>query len=100
MQIALQVDNLGKDQYKFFNKKLDMGDFIGVEGKVFTTHKGEISILVEKFTLLTKSLRPLPEKFHGIRDQDDKFRKRWPYISISAWVRTKLEEALKNDSLE
>jgi len=55
-QIALKQDEAGKDEFKFFTKKLDMGDFVGVEGKIFTTHKGEKTLLVKKFELLSKAL--------------------------------------------
>lgn len=77
MQIALQSDKIGKDDYKWFVKNIDIGDFIGIEGEVFKTHKGEISINVEKFTLLAKALRPLPEKWHGLADEELKLRKRY-----------------------
>lgn len=76
IQIALQKDDLG-DQYKFFNKYIDLADFIGVKGKMFTTHKGEISVLVEEFILLSKTMRSLPEKFHGITDQEKCYRQRY-----------------------
>lgn len=77
MQIALKQDELGKDKMKWFVKNFDSGDFVGVEGKVFKTQKGEISILVKKYTMLGKALRPLPEKFHGLKDQEAKYRQRY-----------------------
>jgi len=77
MQIALQVDKIGQEAYDWFVKNFDMGDFVGIVGEVFKTHKGEISILVEKYTLLTKALRPLPEKWHGLVDEELKLRKRY-----------------------
>ncbi|MCX6743738.1 MAG: lysine--tRNA ligase [Candidatus Parcubacteria bacterium] len=77
MQIALQADKIGQEEYDWFVKNLDMGDFIGVEGEVFKTHKGELSILVSKYTLLTKAIRPLPEKWHGLVDEELKLRKRY-----------------------
>ncbi len=63
--------------YKFMEKMVDMGDFIGVEGEIFRTHKGELTIFVSAFTFLSKTIRPLPEKFHGIQDQEDIYRKRY-----------------------
>lgn len=63
--------------YKFFEKMIDMGDFIGVRGEVFKTHKGELTIFVKEFKFLSKSIRPLPEKFHGLSDQEDLYRKRY-----------------------
>ncbi|MCX6745812.1 MAG: OB-fold nucleic acid binding domain-containing protein, partial [Candidatus Parcubacteria bacterium] len=77
MQIALKEDEIGKDEYKWFVKNLDIGDFISVEGEVFKTHKGEISILVTKYTLLAKAIRPLPEKWHGLVDEELRLRKRY-----------------------
>jgi lysyl-tRNA synthetase, class II len=77
MQIALSVDKIGKESYNWFVSNLDLGDFIGVEGEVFKTHKGEISILVSKYTLLAKAISPLPEKWHGLADEELKLRKRY-----------------------
>jgi len=77
MQIVFKLDEIGKDEFKFLEKKIDMGDFIGVTGKIFTTQKGEISILVDKYTFLSKALSPLPEKFHGVKDQDTIYRQRY-----------------------
>ena len=76
-QIAIKSDDVGKDEFKFFTKKLDMGDFVGVSGEVFTTHKGEKTLLVKKFELLSKALLPMPEKWHGLKDEEEKFRKRY-----------------------
>jgi len=74
MQIVLKQDDL---DLKSFLKIFDPGDFIGVEGEIFKTQKGEISILVKKYTLLGKSLRPMPEKWHGLQDQELKYRQRY-----------------------
>lgn len=63
--------------YKFFEKYLDVGDFIGVTGEVFNTHKGELTIFAPEFTLLTKAIVPLGDKFHGIEDDDLRLRKRY-----------------------
>jgi len=76
-QIALRQDKIGKDEFKFFQKNIDMGDFVGVEGKVFTTQKGEKTLLVTKYTFLGKALLPLPEKWHGIKDEEAKYRQRY-----------------------
>lgn len=76
-QIAVRQDVVGKDNFKFFAKKIDMGDFIGVEGEVFTTHKGEKTLLVKKYVLLSKALLPLPEKWHGLKDMEERLRKRY-----------------------
>lgn len=80
IQIYLRKDTLG-DKYDIF-ELFDIGDFIGVAGKVFKTRTGEITILVEDFTLLSKSLRPLPEKWHGLKDIEARYRQR--YIDLIA----------------
>ncbi|MDD3262736.1 MAG: lysine--tRNA ligase [Candidatus Absconditabacteria bacterium] len=67
----------GMTAYKFMEKMVDVGDFIGVEGELFKTHKGELTIFVSAFTFLAKAIRPLPEKFHGLQDQEDIYRKRY-----------------------
>jgi lysyl-tRNA synthetase, class II len=63
--------------YKFAEKLIDLGDFIGVTGELFYTHKWELTIFASEFTFLTKAIRPLPEKFHGVTDDEDRFRKRY-----------------------
>lgn len=63
--------------YKFVEKLVDMGDFIGVEGELFLTHKGELTIFVSAFTFLAKAIRPLPEKFHGLKDEETLYRQRY-----------------------
>ena len=75
IQSYVARDSLGEEEYKAF-KKLDIGDIIGIEGSVFRTKTGEISIHAEKLTLLTKSLLPLPEKFHGLTNTDTRYRQR------------------------
>ncbi|NLE25671.1 MAG: lysine--tRNA ligase, partial [Clostridiaceae bacterium] len=76
IQLYVRINDVGEDQYESF-KKLDIGDIIGVTGKVFKTRMGEISIHVDTYTLLSKSLRPLPEKFHGLKDPDARYRQRY-----------------------
>src|SRR3989339_16816 len=77
MQLAVSEKELGKEKYKFFVKNFDLGDFISVEGTIFVTHAGETSILVKDYTLLSKALLPLPEKFHGLSDTEQRYRKRY-----------------------
>jgi lysyl-tRNA synthetase, class II len=77
MQIAIHKDVLGEKQYDFWIAGLDIGDFIGVEGKVFFTKRGEKTIDVHKLTLLSKSMLPLPEKWHGLTDTEVRYRKRY-----------------------
>lgn len=81
MQGYFSRDDMGVDEYQAF-KKTDVGDIIGIEGFVFKTKTGEISVHVKKATLLTKSLLPLPEKFHGLRDPELRFRQR--YVDLIA----------------
>ena len=76
MQAFFSQENLGKDQYKIL-KLFDIGDWLGVEGKVFTTKTGEITINAEKFDILCKSIRPFPDKWHGLKDVEARYRKRY-----------------------
>ena len=76
VQLFVKKDILGEDDYNTF-KKYDIGDIIGAEGEVFTTQTGEISLRVNKLTLLSKSLQPLPEKFHGMTNTDLRYRQRY-----------------------
>jgi len=76
-QIAIKADEVGAEQFKLFQEIFDMGDFIGCEGEVFTTHKGEKTLLVKKFELLSKAILPLPEKWHGLKDEEERLRKRY-----------------------
>ncbi len=75
-QVYLARDTVGVETYKLV-KKLDVGDIIGVEGHPFVTRSGELSLLTDKFTILTKSLRPLPEKWHGLTDVETRYRQRY-----------------------
>src|SRR3989344_3115918 len=77
IQIAFKKDEVGSENYKLFIKKIDIADIILVQGKRFRTHKGEESILVGKRKLLSKALRPLPDKFHGLQDEELRLRKRY-----------------------
>lgn len=76
IQIYLKMDTLGEEAYQDL-KLLDMGDWIGIEGYLFITKKGELTLHVEKLELLAKSLRPLPEKWHGLRDVETRYRQRY-----------------------
>ncbi len=77
IQLAIMQDVIGKDQYKFVQKKLDIGDFIGVSGDLFVTKHGERTLLVTSLTFLGKALRPLPEKWHGLKDREKLYRQRY-----------------------
>ncbi len=77
IQLFVQRDNLPEGRYQEFKKNLDLGDIIGAEGRLFKTKTGELSIKTDSIRLLTKSLRPLPEKFHGLTDQEQRYRQRY-----------------------
>lgn len=87
IQVYLKIDAVGADKYDEW-KKLDIGDIVGFTGDVFMTHKGEISVAVKEFTLLSKSLLPLPEKFHGLKDNDLRYRQRYLDVIANPEVKT------------
>lgn len=86
IQVFARKDVLGDEEYDRF-KKLDIGDIIGVTGVVFTTEAGEISVRAKKIMLLSKSLQPLPEKFHGLSDPDLRYRQRYVDLIMNEGVR-------------
>ncbi len=101
IQLFVKKDLLGEEEYALF-KKYDIGDILGVEGEVFTTKTGEVSIRAEKVMLLSKSLLPLPEKFHGLVDTDLRYRQRYVDLIMNAEVkdtfikRSKIIAAIRN----
>ena len=86
IQIYFKQDVLGEDKYSEF-KLLDIGDIIGLRGQVFKTKRGELTVRVEDFKLLAKSLRPLPEKFHGLKDVEIRYRQRYLDLIMNSEVR-------------
>jgi len=76
IQLCFRYNSLGQEKYEFL-KEVDIGDIIGVEGKLFRTKKGEITLEVSNYTMLCKSLRPLPEKWHGLADVEKRYRQRY-----------------------
>ena len=86
IQLYFRKDDVGEEKYELF-KKLDMGDILGVEGFVFRTQKGEISVHVQDFTYLSKSLNPLPEKWHGLKDVELRYRQRYVDLIVNPDVR-------------
>ena len=86
IQCYVARDSIGEESYKGF-KKLDVGDIIGIKGKVFTTKTGEISLHAEELTLLSKSLQVLPEKFHGLTNTDLRYRQRYVDLIMNAEVK-------------
>jgi lysyl-tRNA synthetase, class II len=87
MQLFVQRDSLEEGLYNEQFKKWDIGDIIGAEGKLFKTKTGELSVKVDKLQLLTKSLRPLPEKFHGLSDQEQRYRQRYVDLIMNETTR-------------
>jgi lysyl-tRNA synthetase class 2 len=77
IQVAFSKAEVGVDNYKLLSKLIDVGDFLQVSGKFFLTHKEEKSLMVGNFKLLSKALRPLPDKFHGLQDEEERLRKRY-----------------------
>lgn len=86
IQAYFRLDNLGEEKYGEF-KLLDIGDIVGVEGTLFRTHRGEITVKVTDFSILAKSLRPLPEKFHGLKDVETRYRQRYLDLIVNPDVR-------------
>jgi len=87
LQVYAKKDILGEEAYKGFVKDLHVGDFIGVEGPVFKTRTGEITVEAASITLLSKALRPPPEKFHGLKDTEIRYRKRHLDLMANAEAR-------------
>lgn len=102
VQIYVKRDGIGETAYDGFKKQIDIGDIIGVKGEVFVTQRGEISIAVKELTLLSKSLTPLPEKWHGLKDNDLRYRKRYldmivnPEVKDTFLKRSKIISAVRS----
>ncbi|MFN3966375.1 MAG: lysine--tRNA ligase [Endomicrobiia bacterium] len=77
IQVYIKQDNVGKENYQNFLTLIDIGDFVGFTGKIFRTKTGELTLNVEEFTILSKSLRTLPEKWHGLKDIETRYRQRY-----------------------
>ena len=100
IQSYVSINDLGEESYKAF-KTFDIGDIIGITGFVFKTRTEEISVHAKEVTLLSKSLRPLPEKFHGLKDPDLRYRQRYtdlivnPEVKESFVVRSKIISSIR-----
>lgn len=100
VQIYSRLNDVGEEAHDLF-KKADIGDILGVKGTVFVTQKGETTIAVKELTLLTKSLRPLPEKFHGLKDVELRYRQRYvdlimnPDVKNTFILRSKIIKAMR-----
>jgi len=101
LQLYVRRDRIGDEDYADF-KKFDIGDIVGVTGEVFTTQKGEKSVKADKIVLLSKSLQPLPEKWHGLKDVDLRYRHRYTDLIVNPDVintfvtRSKIMEAMRD----
>jgi lysyl-tRNA synthetase class 2 len=101
IQVCFMEDILGEESYKLL-RKLDMGDFMGCTGELFMTKHGQLTVLIKEWTFLGKTLRPLPEKWHGIQDQEAKYRQRYLDLIMNDetmarfLVRTRLTDAIRN----
>ncbi len=98
LQAVFQKDHMGEEAYALFTKCSDLGDFAGVEGEVFVTKTGEVSILVKKWTFLGKALLPIPEKFHGLKDQETLYRQR--YLDLIANPETRKRFTFRSDLIK
>jgi len=85
IQLYARTDGLGDEYARFV--ELDMGDFVGVTGEMFRTRTGELTVAVKTFTFLAKSLRPLPEKWHGLKDVETRYRQRYVDLIVNAEAR-------------
>jgi len=94
IQIYVRLNDVGPQAYELFGK-LDIGDIIGVEGNVFKTRMGEITVSAVKFKLLSKSLRPLPEKWHGLKDVELRYRQRYVDLIVNPGVKQVFEARSK-----
>lgn len=101
IQCYLKKDIIGEESYSIFDLA-DLGDIVGVTGKIMRTHMGEVSVRVEKYTHLVKSLRPFPEKYHGLADVEERYRRRYVDLVVNedsrriALTRIKALKALRN----
>jgi len=101
LQLYIKLDNVGEEKLKFF-KTLDLGDWISVEGEVFITRTGEVSLQVFSFELIAKALKPLPDKWHGLQDTDLRYRQREvdlivnPEVKDTMIKRTKIIREIRN----
>ena len=94
IQLYVKKDLVGDEAYAMF-KKLDLGDIVGAEGALFKTKTGEISVRVDRFTLVSKALRPLPEKWHGLSDPEQVYRQRYLDLIVNAESRERLMKRAK-----
>ncbi len=95
LQLILQKEKTNQKDFDLFKKYIDVGDFIGCEGNIMKTRTGEVSVLVKKLELLSKSLLPLPEKWHGLQDKEERYRKRYLDLIMNPSVKEIFEKRSK-----
>jgi len=101
IQVVLQKDETSSQMLEFFKRYIDTGDIIGVRGEVIRTKRGELSVLAKKVEILAKAIRPLPEKWHGLQDKEERYRKRYLDLIMNPEVkdvfikRTKIIDAIR-----
>lgn len=102
IQIYAKIDVMGEEAYKAMQASLDIGDIVGVTGEVFRTQRGEISVKADTVTILSKALLPLPEKYHGLKDTDARYRQRYldlimnPEVTQNFVIRSKFIKFMRN----
>jgi len=89
IQVSIKIDLVGEENYEFFKSNIDVGDFIGAVGEIFTTHTGEKTLRADSYTFLGKALKPLPEKFHGLSDIETIYRNRYVDLIMNEESRVK-----------
>ena len=87
LQIYVRQDVVGKDSYELLRRQVDIGDFLEAGGRLFRAHTGEITLEVKSFRLVSKALRPLPEKWHGLKDVETRYRQRYLDLIANEHVR-------------
>ncbi|OHD24664.1 MAG: lysine--tRNA ligase [Spirochaetes bacterium GWD1_27_9] len=95
IQIALNKKNISEENFKFFEKMVDVGDFIYVKGNIYKTEKGEITLNVLEYKLLSKTIRPLPEKFHGLTDLEARSRQRYLDLTMNSETKERFKKRIK-----
>ncbi len=95
IQIALNKKSISVEEFKFFEKMVDVGDFVGVNGELYRTDKGELTISVASYKLLSKAIRPLPEKFHGLTDLEARSRQRYLDLIVNSETRELFKKRIK-----
>lgn len=101
IQIYISINDIGEDNYSLF-KTADIGDIVGVRGKIMKTKTGEVTIKCLEYTPLVKALKPLPEKFHGLTDKEERYRRRYVDLIMNddtrrvAFLRPKIIRCIQN----